>query len=142
MASGTTPTAPTTTIGHAPPTTTTTSTTTSTTTTTTTTTLPPLIAPSGLTATGGCTTLGLIGPEIKLTWTASPTTRVTGYEILRGPDPSSLSPLASVNGRTTVTYTDTAVSGVGTTYWYEVEAVAGGSTAASAAVSGKTILCL
>jgi hypothetical protein len=126
-------------VGHGSPTTTTPSTTT--TSTTTTTTLPPLIAPSGLTATGGCQVL-VIGPEMTLTWTASPTTRVSGYEILRGPNQNSLSPLASVNGRTTVTYTDTTVSGIGTTYWYEVEAVAGGSTAASAAASGKTTLCL
>jgi hypothetical protein len=78
-----------------------------------------------------------------LSWTASPSTRVTGYEILRGTAKTSLSPVAGIGGRTTVTYTDTTVSGFGATYWYEVEAVAGGSTAASGPVSASTpTLCL
>jgi hypothetical protein len=49
-----------------------------------------------------------------------------------------------VSGRTTVSYTDTSVSGLGATYWYEVEAVAGSSSAKSTpAVSAKTpTLCL
>lgn len=142
VASGPTSTVPTTTIGGGSPTTTSTSTTSTTTTsTTTTTTLPPLIAPSGLRANGGCQVL-VIGPEMSLTWTASPTTRVTGYQIFRGPNQSSLSLIGSVSGRSTVTYTDTTVSGIGTTYWYEVKAVAGSSTAASSPASGKTTLCL
>jgi hypothetical protein len=53
-----------------------------------------------------------------------------------------LSLIGSVSGRSTVTYTDTTVSGIGTTYWYEVKAVAGSSTAASSPASGKTTLCL
>ena len=147
VGSGTAPTGTTTIIGGTAPTSTTTttttaSTTTTTATTTTTTTLPPLVPPSGVRATPGCQALILI-PDVALSWTASPTTRVTGYEILRGASKTSLSPIASVSPRTKVTYTDNSVSGFGTTYWYEIEAVAGGSTAASGPVSATTpTLCL
>jgi hypothetical protein len=129
---------PTTTIAGTTPTTTSTTTAT----TTTTTTLPPLLPPSGVQATPSCQAILLV-PEVSLSWTASPTTRVTGYEILRGTSKTSLSPIASVSGRTTVAYPDKTVSGFGSTYWYEVEAVAGGSTAASGPVSATTpTLCL
>jgi hypothetical protein len=138
VTTGPTPTVPTTTIAGTTPTTTSTTTAT----TTTTTTLPPLLPPSGVQATPSCQAILLV-PEVSLSWTASPTTRVIGYEILRGTSKTSLSPIASVSGRTTVAYPDKTVSGFGSTYWYEVEAVAGGSTAASGPVSATTpTLCL
>ena len=102
------------------------------------------MAPSGLSATGGCQVL-VLGPEITLTWSASATTRVTGYAIWRATGKTSTySLVASVGGRTTATYSDTTVSGLGKTYWYEIEAVAGASSSSpSAPVSAATpTLCL
>jgi len=124
-------------------TTTTTTSSTTTTSTTTTTTLPPIVAPSGLQATGGCQ-VPVLGPEVKLSWTASPTTRVTGYVMFRSTKKTSgYSSVGTTSGRTTVTYTDTSVGGLNSTYWYEVEAVAGGSGATSSPVSATTpTLCL
>ena len=136
VVSGAVPPVPTTTIGPAP---------TGSTTTTTTTMAPPppLTAPSGLTVTSGCQALILV-PEATLKWTASPTARVTGYVVLRSSTKTGVyNPVGSVSGRTTVAYTDTTVSGLSSTYWFEVEAVAGGSSAASGPVSTTTPpLCL
>jgi hypothetical protein len=68
---------------------------------------------------------------------------VTGYVILRGPGVDALAHAGTVNGRTNTSYTDTSVSGLNTTYWYEVEAVAGGSSATSGPVSVTTpSLCI
>jgi hypothetical protein len=142
VVSGQTPDTPTTTGGSLPPGTT--STTRPTPTTTTTAPLAPLGAPSGLSASGGCQVL-VLGPEITLTWTASATTRVTGYAILRSTGKTSTySNVATVSGRTIATYADTTVSGLGKTYWYEIEAVAGAAASSpSAPVSGATpTLCL
>ena len=128
---------PTTTVASGPGTTTTTAT-------TTTTTLPPLLAPGNLAAAASCQAL-VLEPEVTLTWTASPTTRVTGYVVLRSSSRSgSYGTIASVSGRTTVTYVDTTANGLGTTYFYEVEATAGGSLSApTAPVSATTgTLCL
>jgi hypothetical protein len=51
---------------------------------------------------------------------------VTGYVILRsGNKTSNYSSIGTVEGRAGTAYTDTTVSGFNTTYWYEVEAVAG-----------------
>jgi hypothetical protein len=133
MAPGSTPT---TTVVTKTPTTTTTPTTTPTTTTTNPS-PPPLDPPRDLEATSGCQVL-VIGPDVTLSWEASPTTTVTGYVILRGRTNDALSPVGSVSGRSTTFYTDTAVSGLGTTYWYEVEAVAGGATAVSSAAWATT----
>jgi hypothetical protein len=101
------------------------------------------MAPSELGATSTCQLL-VLGPEVTLAWTASPTTRVTGYVILRSTDSSSsYSSVGSVNGRTSVSFTDTSVTGFGTTYWYEVEALADGSSATSSTASATTpTLCL
>ena len=138
VAPGSTPTIPTTTVGGTSPT--------GSTTTSTTTTIaappPPLVAPNELGATSACQVL--VGPEVTLSWMASPTTRVSGYVILRSTDrTSSYSSVGSVSGRTTVSFTDTYVTGLGTTYWYEVEAVAGGSSATSSPASATTpTMCL
>jgi hypothetical protein len=138
VAPGSTPTIPTTTVGGTSPN----GSTTTSTTTTTAAPPPPLVAPSELEATSACQVL--VGPEVTLSWTASPTTRVTGYVILRSTDrTSSYSSVGSVSGRTTVSFTDTNVTGLDTTYWYEVEAVAGGSSAASSPASATTpTMCL
>jgi hypothetical protein len=131
------PTVPTTTVvGTVPPGTTTT--------TTTAPPPPPPLAPSGLKATGGCQIL-VLGPDVSLSWTASPTSSVTGYLILRsGKKTGPYSSIATVSGRATVSYTDSSVSGLGATYWYEVEAVAGGTSSPATAPASATTpgLCL
>jgi hypothetical protein len=82
-------------------------------------------------------------PEVSLSWTASPTTSVTGYVILRGTSLSSLVHVGTVSGRTDTSYIDTSVSGLGTTYWYEVEAVSGDASGVSDPTSVTTpALCL
>ena len=97
--------------------------------------------PTNLKVTAQCTTLGLIGPEMVLTWTRSTTAAVTGYTILRSKSGSAYTSIAIV-GATIATYADTTVTGVGTTYSYEVEATSPGGTAVSAAVAKATTLCL
>jgi hypothetical protein len=68
---------------------------------------------------------------------------VTGYVVLRGPNVSSLTEVGTVEGRTNTSYTDRSVSGLNTTYWYEVEAVAGAATARSGPIAVTTpSLCL
>ena len=133
-APGSTSTIPTTTVVRTHPTG-------STTTTTTLASPPPVAAPSEVQATSACQTLGL---EVTLTWTASPTMRVTSYVILRSTDrTSSYTSVGSVSGRTTVSFTDATVNGFGSTYWYEVKAVAGDSSATSSTVSATTpTMCL
>ena len=131
------PSIPTTTVGGRPPTR-------STTTTTTSTTDPPIpiAPPSGLMATSDCQVVVLL-PEVSLSWTASPTASVTGYVVLRGTSLNSLTHVGTVSGRTDTSYTDTSVSGLATTYWYEVEAVSGDSSAVSDPISVTTpSLCL
>ena len=136
----TTPTAPTTTTA-----TTTTTAATTTTTPVTPTTAPPTppSAPTNLSATGSCQVL-VVGPEVTLSWKASTSTTVTGYSILRSTSKTSgYSAVGSVTGRTSVSYTDTSVSGLGKTYWYEVKALAGSLSATSSPASASTpTLCL
>ena len=84
----------------------------------------------------------MLEPEIKLTWTDSPSYWVTGYEILRSSNGTSYTNLKSVSASTT-SYSDTSVSGLKTTYWYEIEALSPEGTATSAAVKVTTpSLCL
>jgi titin len=79
---------------------------------------------------------------VKLTWTDSSSYWVTGYEILRSSNGTSYSGIASVSSSAT-SYTDTSVSGLDTTYWYEVEALSPEGTATSAAVKVTTpTLCV
>jgi hypothetical protein len=67
---------------------------------------------------------------------------VTSYIILRGTSAGSLTELTSV-GTSPTSYTDTSVSGLGSTYWYAVEAVGPGGETESGAVSASTpALCL
>jgi putative nucleotidyltransferase with HDIG domain len=113
----------------------------SSTTTTTTSSLPAPTPPTGLHGTGACEALILV-PEVKLTWTDSSSYWVTGYEILRSSNGTSYSGIASVSSSAT-SYTDTSVSGLDTTYWYEVEALSPEGTATSAAVKVTTpTLCV
>jgi hypothetical protein len=135
VASGTVSSTPTTTVGGSSPTTTTT---------TTSTTVPPPLPPGAVSAKSSCQLVILV-PEVTLTWTASPTGAVTGYTILRSTSKTGpYSSVATVAGRTTVTYADTTASGLSTTYWYELESVAGSSSSSpTSAVSATTgALCL
>jgi len=64
---------------------------------------------------------------VSVTWTASTSSGVTGYQISRGTSSSGpFTVLASVTGAATTSYTDTTVVS-GTTYYYVVATVAGSS---------------
>ena len=102
---------------------------------------PPPNPPTGLSANPSCQ-LVFVGPEVTISWTASTSPSVTSYVVLRGTTSGGLSTMTSVSSATT-TYTDTTVTGLSTTYWYEVEAVGPGGTADSNEVSSTTpALCL
>ncbi|MGH9043301.1 MAG: HD domain-containing phosphohydrolase [Acidimicrobiales bacterium] len=116
-------------------------TTTTSTTTTTTTTLPVPLPPSGLTATGACQVV-LIGPVVALEWTASPSPSVTSYTILRKQGGGAYAPVARVGSGTT-SYSDTSVTGLDTSYTYEVQANGPGGSAVSGSASATTpSLCI
>ena len=84
----------------------------------------------------------MLEPKVTLSWTASPSSFVTSYTILRKSGGGGYSEVAEVSGSTT-SYADTSVTGLGTTYTYEVQANAPGGTAASAAASTTTpTLCV
>jgi hypothetical protein len=123
-----------------------TTTTTVATTTTTATTPPPAPAapPSGLSAVGQCQ-LVLIGPEVSLSWTPSPSPSVTSYTVLRkngSGGGGSFQTIANVAAGTT-SYADTSVGGLGTTYTYKIQANAPGGNATSAIATATTPgLCL
>jgi hypothetical protein len=101
-----------------------------------------LAAPTGLTATAGCTTTIPKLPKVTLSWTATTTTFATGYDIYRavGAGPSTL--LTTVSPRTTVTYVDNAVL-VLTSYTYTVKTRFQLWTKASSTASATTpAVCL
>jgi hypothetical protein len=78
-----------------------------------------------LTESSDCQALLLV-PEAKLKWTASPTTGVTGQVILRSSAKTGAhSNVGGVTGCTTISSPDTTVTGLGSTFWFKVEAVAG-----------------
>jgi hypothetical protein len=84
----------------------------------------------------------VLGPEVELSWTASPSSFVTSYSIMRKSGSGAYSQVAQVSPSTT-SYDDTSVTGLGTTYTYEIVANAPGGTAASSAKSVTTpTLCL
>jgi len=67
---------------------------------------------------------------VALTWAASTSSGITGYQVSRGTSSTGpFSPLATV-GATTTSYTDTAVVS-GTTYYYVVATVAGSNVSAN-----------
>lgn len=117
--------------------------------TTTTTTRPPTTTttepgpPTNLSAKAECEALVLL-PEIGLTWTASSSNSVSGYEILRSSSENgSYTEVTTVSGRTTTSYTDTSV-GYHTTYWYIVadminSSVGPGSGAADATTAAACL---
>ncbi|MEK7087680.1 MAG: peptidoglycan-binding protein [Patescibacteria group bacterium] len=91
--------------------------------------------PSNVAATAGSG----VGAAITVTWTAS-TNNPTGYYVYRSTDNSSFPLLATISGGSTVTYTDSGVSG-GTTYYYKVAGFSDSGaqeSAASAAVSAQS----
>jgi hypothetical protein len=68
-----------------------------------------------------CTTVLIYKPV--LTWTATPDTYATGYEVLRSTTSGSgYAVIATVSGQSTTTFTDTTVAPL-TTYFYVVRAV-------------------
>lgn len=103
-----------------------------------------LVAPTGLSATGGCQAL-IIGPKMTLNWTATASSFATGYTVWRSTTHGSgYSQIATLSGRATVTYVDTTVSGLSTTYFYVLQAAFSNWTSAnSVEASGTTpTLCL
>jgi hypothetical protein len=84
----------------------------------------------------------IIGPEVTVSWTHSTSSGITGYEILRKSG-STYQPYASVSSSATQ-YVDTGVSGINTSYSYEIETVTtNGTSGPSASASGTTPpLCL
>jgi hypothetical protein len=84
----------------------------------------------------------VLDPEVTLSWTDSPSSFVTSYTILRKSGGGGYSTVTQVAAGTT-TYTDTSVSGLSTTYTYEVQANAPGGTATSSPGSATTpTLCI
>jgi Fibronectin type III domain len=102
-----------------------------------------LAAPSDPDADGACSIL-VIGPAVDLTWTASPSSFATGYEVLRASTSSGpFVAVATVTGSSTVSYTDTGLAAL-TTYHYRIRSrSAAWASPATVSVSAKTpLLCL
>ena len=79
-----------------------------------------VLAPvTDLTATGRCR---LLKPSVDLSWTATTSPQVTGYRVLRRTGSGSYTTVATLSGRATSTYNDTAVT-TSATYTYLVKAV-------------------
>ena len=96
--------------------------------------------PSNLACTGlpSCTVTFLTKPT--LSWTATPDTYATGYQVWRSTTSGSgYVQVASVTPRTTTTWTDTTVAPL-TTYYYVVRAVAGSWTSAFTSQVQATVL--
>jgi hypothetical protein len=76
------------------------------------------------------TTAAILGGGIRLNWTASTTQTVGGYEILRctGALCRNFTPLATVAGRISASFSDTTATAVGTTYRYRIRTVGGVGT--------------
>lgn len=96
--------------------------------------------PSNLRCTGlpNCTVTFLTKPT--LTWTATPDTYATGYQVLRSTTSGSgYAQVGSVTPRTTTTFTDNTVSPL-TTYYYVVRAVANSWTSVLSNEVSATVL--
>jgi hypothetical protein len=99
-----------------------------------------LNSPTNLGCTGlpNCTVTFLSKPT--LTWTATPDTYATGYQVWRSSTSGSgYAQVASVTPRTTTTWTDTTVVPL-TTYYYVVRAVAGSWTSSFTSEVSATVL--
>lgn len=78
--------------------------------------------PTSVAAAAGTCTAG-VSDAIVLSWTASVTTSVTGYEILRATASAGpYSSIGTVTGRTVQTYTDTPLA-FATTYHYVIRSI-------------------
>jgi hypothetical protein len=78
--------------------------------------------PTLVTSSAGTCAAG-VGDAIALSWTASTTLAVTGYEILRATASAGpYSPVGTVSGRTLETYTDAPLS-FATTYHYVLRSI-------------------
>jgi fibronectin type 3 domain-containing protein len=85
-----------------------------------------------------CTVTFLTKPT--LTWTATPDTYATGYQVWRSTTSGSgYTQVASVTPRTTTTWTDNTVSAL-TTYYYVVRAVANSWTSVFTSQVSATVL--
>jgi hypothetical protein len=102
-----------------------------------------LAPPTGLDARGRCSLL-IVGPEVALSWSASASSYAGGYQILRSSAAGGpYTQVGSVNGRATVSYVDTQVSG-GRTYHYVIKATHQSWTSADSNEASATTpsLCL
>lgn len=98
-----------------------------------------LAAPTGLIATPSCV---LVTARVTLSWTATPSTFATGYQIWRKSGTGSFALVGTVSDRTTTTYVNTPVS-LSTTYTYYVAAVVHSWSADSTTAAATTpALCL
>ncbi len=105
---------------------------------------PPPPAPAAATNLDGSSSCQnvVVGPQVNLTWTDSSSSYVSSYEVLRSTSGSSYAGIAQVSAGSS-SYTDSTVQGLGTTYWYKVEARSPYGDATSSAVSVTTpLLCL
>jgi hypothetical protein len=96
--------------------------------------------PTNLLCTGlpNCPVTFLTKPT--LTWTATPDTYATGYQVWRSTTSGSgYAQVASVTPRTTTTWTDTTVAAL-TTYFYVVRAVANSWTSGFSNEVSATVL--
>jgi fibronectin type 3 domain-containing protein len=75
---------------------------------------------------------------VSLTWAASTSSGITGYQVSRGTSSSGpFTPLTTVSA-STLSYVDTTVAS-GTTYYYVVATVAGTSTSANSSPVTATV---
>lgn len=74
--------------------------------------------------------------SVSLSWTASTTSGVSGYNVYRGASSTSMAQIAS--DITGISYTDTSVT-AGATYYYAITAVASGQQSADSNIATATI---
>jgi hypothetical protein len=85
---------------------------------------------SALPTPGAFTTANIAGGGIRLTWTATGTATVGGYEIQRctGTACTNFTTLTTVNGRNTAAFNDNTATAVGTVYRYRMRTLGGVGT--------------
>jgi hypothetical protein len=76
---------------------------------------------------------------VNLTWTASTSSGITGYQVSRGASSNGPFTLVGSVGGTTTSYWDTTVA-LGQTYYYVVAAVAGSSVSANSTPTGSVVI--
>jgi hypothetical protein len=101
-----------------------------------------LAAPTGLTATGGCSSGLPKLPRVTLSWTATTSSFATGYDVYRAVGGGTQTLLTTLSPRTVTSYVDSAVL-VATSYTYSVRTrYASWSKASSNASASTPVLCL